>query len=143
VPASLPALETASPEPSVAPTPRVFTVAPTPSTAAGGASASAAAQPSPEPAVEAQRLESNPTSGPNGADVRVQGFGWMPGSTVSLDYRNQLGSTGSRASTTVDARGRFTTTIAAQDPANFPGRHLIRVSNGIDPTMDVTYDVSG
>jgi hypothetical protein len=123
------------------PSPRVFTLPPSPSPVP--ASPSAAVSTAPEPAVEPQSLTSDPTSGPNGQTVTVQGAGWMPGSTVQLDYRNSVGSTGSRAQAVVDSRGRFTTTIAAQDPANFPGRHVIRASNGIDPTMETPYDVSG
>ena len=127
-------------EPTSAPTTRVFTIRPTPSRVASSKPASA---PAPEPATDPQSLSSDPASGANGQTVTVQGAGWFPGSTVTLDYRNQLGSTGTRAQALVDARGRFTTTIAAEDPANFPGRHVIRASNGIDPSMDTTYDVSG
>ena len=138
-PPPLPSLPPASAQPS----PRVFTVAPSPT---GGGSASSprpVAQPSPEPATEPLTLTSDPTSGPNGQTVTVQGTGWTPGGTVDLDYRDPLGqSTGSRAQQAVDARGRFTATIAALDRANLPGRHTIRVTDGTN-TASVPYDVSG
>jgi len=130
----------ALPSPTLLPSPSVFTISPTPSV---GATRSGTATSSPQAATDPQTLTDDPTSGPNGQTVTVQGTGWTPGTTIQLDYRNQLGSTGSQAQTTVDARGRFTTTIAAQDPANFPGQHVIRASNGVDAPMDATYQVSG
>jgi hypothetical protein len=132
--------------PSIAgqPSPTVFLVTPGPSPTPGrGQVGSAAPSGSPEPAREPLTLTVNPASGPNGATVNVDGTGWTAGSTVLLDYRNQVGSTGSRAQAVVDGRGRFTTTIAAQDPSNFPGQHVVHASNGVDPAKDASYTVNG
>jgi hypothetical protein len=75
--------------------------------------------------------------------VTVQGTGWTRRGTVTLDYLDPLGrQTGSHATAAVDARGRFTTTISAEDPANLPGRHAIRASDGAQ-TISTPYDVSG
>jgi hypothetical protein len=73
----------------------------------------------------------------------VQGTGWTRRGTVSLDYLDPLGrQTGSHATAAVDARGRFTTSISAEDPANLPGRHTIRATDGAQ-TDSVAFDVSG
>ena len=133
---------TALPSPTDLPSPRVFTVAPSPSGPAPGTQPSGAST-APEPADEPLTLTGDPSSGPNGQSVTVQGTGWTPGATVFLEYYDPLGrSTGSRAEQTVDARGRFTATISAQDPANLPGRHTIRATDGTF-AASTPYDVNG
>jgi DNA-directed RNA polymerase specialized sigma24 family protein len=139
-PASVSPVPTTLPSPTDQPSPRVFIVTPTPSP---GGTPSGRATTSPEPATEPLTLSADPPSGPNGATVTVQGTGWTRRGTVTLDYLDPLGrQTGSHATAAVDARGRFTTTISAEDPANLPGRHTIRATDGaqIDSTP---YDVSG
>jgi hypothetical protein len=75
--------------------------------------------------------------------LTVQGRGWTPRGTVTLDYLDPLGrQTGAHSTGVVDARGRFTTTLSAQDPANLPGRHTVRASDGAQ-TSSAPYDVSG
>ena len=144
-PAATPsALPTAAPTPTLPsppataqPTPSVFLVSPSPSSGASSRPTG------PEPATEPLTLTAVPSSGPNGAPVSVDGTGWQPRGTVVLDYLDPLGQqTGSHATATVDARGRFTTTLYAQDPSNLPGRHRIRASDG-SQTATTTYDVSG
>jgi DNA-directed RNA polymerase specialized sigma24 family protein len=134
-------LPTAFPTLSGNPSPTVFIVTPSPSP---GASAGGSPPPtSPEPATEQLSLTADPTSGPNGTTVTLQGTGWVPGATISVDYLDPLGrQTGSHAGATVDARGRFTATLSAQDPSNLPGRHTIRANDGTQ-TLSTTFDVSG
>jgi hypothetical protein len=97
----------------------------------------------PEPATEPLSLTADPQSGPNGTTVTLQGTGWLPRATLTVRYLDPLGrDTGSGATATVDARGRFTTTLSAQDPANLPGRHTIRATDGTQ-TMSATFDASG
>jgi DNA-directed RNA polymerase specialized sigma24 family protein len=121
------------------PSPSVFTISPTPSTPPQPSGAPV----SPEPATEPLTLTIDPTSGPNGQTVTVQGTGWVPAATMTCDYLDPLGrSTGSRAEQVVDARGRFTTTISAEDPANLPGRHTIRCTDGTS-TASTPYQVTG
>ncbi|MEO6205898.1 MAG: hypothetical protein ABIO67_11040 [Mycobacteriales bacterium] len=126
------------------PSTSVFTVSPSP---APSPTTTDRAQPSPsaapEPARDPLTLTSNPSSGPNGQQVTVSGTGWVPGGAVTLEYLDPLGrQTGSRTTQTIDARGRFTTTIAAQDPTNLPGRHSIRASDGRN-SASVFYNVTG
>jgi DNA-directed RNA polymerase specialized sigma24 family protein len=134
-------LPTAFPTLSGNPSPTVFVVTPSPSP---GASAGTSPPPtSPEPATEQLSLTADPTSGPNGGAVKLLGTGWTVGATVSIDYVDPLGrDTGSRATAVVDARGRFFTTLSAQDPSNLPGRHTIRATDGT-LQASATYDVSG
>jgi DNA-directed RNA polymerase specialized sigma24 family protein len=133
-------LPTTFPTQSAQPSPTVFLVTPTPSPTLGG---QATASPTPEPATEPLTLTANPTSGPNGAPVTVQGTGWTPRGTITIDYLDPLGrQTGSHATAAIDARGRFTTTLSAEDPSNLPGRHTIRATDGTQ-TASATYDVSG
>lgn len=137
---SLSPFPTTIPSPTDQPSPRVFIVTPTPSP---GATSSTQATASPEPATEPLTLSADPPSGPNGTTVTVQGTGWTRRGTVTLDYLDPLGrQTGSHATAAVDARGRFTTSISAEDPANLPGRHTIRATDGAQ-TDSVTFDVSG
>lgn len=128
------------------PSPTVFLVTPSPSsvtTAPTSSPARSASASAPEPANEPLSLMVNPTRGPNGATVTVQGTGWRRRGTVTLDYIDPLGrQTGSHATVAVDARGRFTTTISAEDPSNLPGRHTIRAADGAS-RASASYDVSG
>jgi DNA-directed RNA polymerase specialized sigma24 family protein len=121
------------------PSPTVFIVTPSP---APGNTAPASPTGAPEPATEPLTLTADPPGGPNGTTVTLQGTGWLPRNTVSIVYLDPLGrETGSRASATVDARGRFTTTLSAQDPSNLPGRHTIRATDGTQ-TLSATFDAS-
>jgi hypothetical protein len=139
--ASASPLPTAFPTLSGNPSPSVFFVTPSPSPGSSGAGSPPPF--SPEPANEPLTMTSDPTSGPNGAQVTVQGTGWQPRGTVTIDYLDTLGrQTGSHASAAIDARGRFTTTIAAQDPANLPGRHTIRADDGVHPPQTTSYTVN-
>lgn len=79
-------------------------------------------------------------SGPNGALLTVDGTGWAPGSDVLLEYLDPTGMpTGSEALVTVGDDGSFTAEIAAQDPANLPGEHVVRASDG-ELVAEATYD---
>jgi hypothetical protein len=139
--ASTSPLPTTFPTLSGNPSPTVFFVTPSPSP---GSSSTGSPRPfSPEPATEPLALTADPSSGPNGTTVTLQGTGWSPRAAVTIDYLDPLGrQTGSHASATVDARGRFTTTLSAQDPSNLPGRHMIRATDGTQVTS-TTFDVSG
>lgn len=133
-------LPTAFPTLSTNPSPTVFIVTPAPSPTGPGAGAPPST--SPEPATEPLTLTADPTSGPNGTTVTLQGTGWLPRAAITVDYLDPLGrQTGSRASATVDARGRFTTTLSAQDPSNLPGRHTIRATDGTQ-TLSTTFDAN-
>jgi DNA-directed RNA polymerase specialized sigma24 family protein len=135
-------LPTTFPTASTNPSPTVFIVTPSPSPGGAGAG-SPTPTGAPEPATEPLTLTADPTSGPNGTTVTLQGTGWLPRSTVSVDYLDPLGrQTGSRTSATVDARGRFTATLSAQDPANLPGRHTIRATDQTQ-TLSTTFEASG
>lgn len=116
-----------APPPTVSPTPtpRVFLITPSPTPSP---TASPTALPGP---TETLTLTLSPTSGPNGTTLTVSGTGWTPGAVVVLAYLDPVGhDTGSGGSATVDARGRFTTTLVAQDPANVPGRHTVNADDG-------------
>lgn len=135
-------LPTTFPTQSPLPSPTVFLVTPSPSPGATTHPSPSLSRP-PEPATEPLSLTADPTRGPNGGTVTLQGTGWTPRATVSIDYLDPLGrQTGSHATATVDARGRFTTTLAAQDPSNLPGRHTIRATDGVQQAS-ATYDVNG
>jgi hypothetical protein len=134
-------LPTAFPTLSGNPSPTVFIVTPSPSPGSSGGTSPPPT--SPEPATEQLSLTADPTSGPNGGPVKLLGTGWTVGANVTIDYVDPLGrDTGSRASAVVDARGRFSTTLSAQDPSNLPGRHTIRATDGT-LQASATYDVSG
>lgn len=108
-----------------APLTSVFVIEPTPSP-------SPSARPSrTAPAQEPLTLVVDPSSGPNGATLTVRGTGWTPGAQVRLEYLDPTGTpTGSSAAVVADARGRFSGQLTAQDPANLPGRHTVRASDG-------------
>ena len=140
----LPSPRPVGPPPSASPEPltSVFTVTPSASAASTAATAGSTAAPSPEPASDPLTLTADPPSGPNGQEITVSGTGWTPSGVVTLEYLDPLGRpTGSRTSQVIDARGRFTTTIAAQDPTNIPGRHTIRAADGAN-SASVTYDAN-
>jgi DNA-directed RNA polymerase specialized sigma24 family protein len=132
-------LPTAFPTLSGNPSPTIFIVTPSPSPVPPSPSP----KNSPEPANEPLTLSADPTSGPNGTTVTLQGTGWLPRANIAIDYLDPLGrQTGSHASATVDARGRFTATLSAEDPANLPGQHTIRATDGTQ-TLSATFNVSG
>ncbi|GAC1440544.1 MAG: hypothetical protein NVSMB55_05600 [Mycobacteriales bacterium] len=134
---------TSFPSLSDQPSPRVFLITPTPSPAASSPAPRPSPTSGPESASEPLTLTSSPTSGPNGATLTIQGTGWKPRGSVRIDYVDPLGrQTGSHATATVDARGRFTTTLSAQDPSNLPGRHAVRATDGTRSDA-ATYDVNG
>jgi DNA-directed RNA polymerase specialized sigma24 family protein len=137
-------LPTAFPSLAGQPTPTVFIVTPPPSPTAGPSRAgSTGPSGPPEPATEPLTLMVNPASGPNGATLSVEGTGWTAGRTITLDYLDPLGrQTGSHAGAVSDVRGRFTTTLSAQDPSNLPGRHTVRCTDGTH-TATASYTVNG
>lgn len=118
-----------------APQTSVFVIPPSPSP-------SPTPSPSPAPAVDPLTLTVDPTSGPNGATLTVNGTGWTPGGEVLVEYLDPTGTpTGSQSVVVADARGRFTGEITAQDPNNLPGRHTIRASDGAQ-TAEAAYDAT-
>ena len=117
---AVPTVAAAPPAATAKPTTSVFTITPTPA-------------PTKPPTVIAEPLSLAlaPASGPNGTVVQLTGRGWTPGATVTIDYRDVLGrATGAGADAVVDARGRFTTSLTADDPANLPGRHTVQARDG-------------
>ena len=95
---------------------------------------------SPAPAQDPLGISLDPTSGPNGATLVVDGTGFEPGAEVTLDYLDPTGAeTGSQSVVTADERGRFTGELTAQDPNNLPGEHTVRASDG-EQTAEATYD---
>ena len=134
-PSPLPPRSTAPPRTVVAPPPQtsVFDVpppAPSPSPLPPPPPPSPAPSPRPAPAVPAA-IATDPATGPNGTALTVTGTGWAPGVGVVLDYRDPLGApTGSRATAVVDAQGRFTAQLTAQDPGALPGPHAVRATAG-------------
>ncbi|MCW2598198.1 MAG: Neocarzinostatin family [Frankiales bacterium] len=127
---SLPPIATAgaSGSPALSPSPRVFLITPSPTAAP---SASATASPTPTVSTEPLALELNPSSGPNDSDITVNGRGWTPGATVTLQYLERFRqSSGSTASAIVDERGRFTTTLTAHDGQDLPGPHDVVADDG-------------
>ena len=130
VPPSVPPQALVSPAPVVAPRPEttVFIIPPPPPPPPPPAPVAPA---SPVPAQDALTLAVDPPSGPNGAVLTVTGTGWTAGSEVLLEYLDPTGTpTGSQSIVTVDARGRFSGELTAQDPNNLPGRHTVRASSG-------------
>ncbi len=141
--AALPAV-TADPVPTLAAPPRatgsptatptsfpsssVFTVTPSPQPSTPSPTAVVRTT---APAEEPLAISLDPSSGPNGANITVNGTGWLPGSQVTVVYYDSLDRpTQSRATAVADARGRFTTSLAAVDPTNIPGPHEVRAANG-------------
>lgn len=117
-----------TPTPTAFPSGGVFTITPAPEPTTAPPTT---APPTSAPAQDPLALSIDPSRGPNGATLTVNGTGWLPGSTVTVVYYDTLGRrTPSESVADVDARGRFTTQLAAQDPTNVPGEHEIRASNG-------------
>jgi len=133
-PSPLPPRSTAPPQTVVAPPPQtsVFDVPPPAPSPSPVPPPPPPPSPSalPAPAVAAA-IATNPATGPNGTVLTVAGTGWAPGVSVVLDYRDPLGApTGSRATAVVDAQGRFTAQLTAQDPGALPGPHAVRATAG-------------
>ena len=94
---------------------------------------------SPAPA-EPLGISLDQTSGPNGTVLVVTGTGWSPDAEIALDYLDPVGQpTGSQTTAIVDADGRFTAQLTAQDPGNLPGRHSVRASDGV-ATAETGFD---
>ena len=132
---TLPAVPTVTAPPPTAtaqPTTSVFTITPTPAPITAPTKPPVATTaPPPTVVAEPLSLALAPASGPNGTVVQVTGRGWKPGATVVIGYRDVLGgATGAGAQAVVDARGRFTTSLTADDPANLPGRHTVQARDG-------------
>lgn len=117
-------------DPSTSPTPRVFVITPSPKPSPT-ATVGPTATPTPTISAEPLALELSPSSGPNDTEMTVNGTGWTPGATVTLQYLERLNQTaGSTASVVVDERGRFTTTLTAHDSRGLPGDHQVTADDG-------------
>lgn len=142
-PTPTPTRTTATPTPTrTATATATVTATPTPTRTA---SPTPTATPTPSPTfqwfVGGERLAISPDSGRNGETVRVTGTGWRPGSRVTIEYLNALGTpTDQRATATPDAQGRFEATIVAFDPSAIPGQHTIRATNFSGQQEDATYN---
>ncbi len=120
---------------------RVFTVAPR--TTAPAPPPEPSPSPSPEAADDTLGITLDPSSGPNGQTLTVSGTGWTPGQQVTLTYLDPVGApTGSSATAVPDLRGRFTATLAAQDPQNLPGEHSVQAADGASQTS-ASYTATG
>jgi hypothetical protein len=129
------ATPTTSPTPTVSPSPRVFVVTPSPTPTPTDL---ASETPEPEPL----GITLTPSSGPADADITVDGKGWTPGSTVTVQYFNAVGGgVGSMTTAVVDTRGRFTTTITAHDSQGLPGNHQVTAEDGTQAAQ-ATYSAS-
>lgn len=96
--------------------------------------------PTPAPIADPLAVTIDPASGPNGQLLTVSGTGWTPGVEVTLVYVDPAGRpTGAQAVATADARGRFTAEIAALDPEQLPGPHVVRAGDG-EVVAEATYD---
>ncbi len=96
---------------------------------------------SPTPSVAMFTLSLDPASGGNGAELFVSGTGWPPNATITLEYLGVSGQpTGSRKVVLADAGGRFGDELIAEDPADRPGRHSVRASDGTR-TLTAPYEV--
>jgi hypothetical protein len=132
-----------------APDTRVFTLAPATPSRAPSPSPSPSPSPTPSPSPSPQgptdglALGLSPATGPGGQEVEVSGTGWTPGTEVVLTYLDPAGAdTGSKATATPDARGRFTVTLATVDPQNLPGDHVVRARSAAQEAS-ATYEVTG
>ncbi len=116
---------------------RVFVITPPPPVPSPPPPSPVAA--SPAPASDPLGLTLDPTSGPNGQRLTVNGTGFTPGAQVLVQYLDPTGEpTGAQAVVVADARGRFTTELTAQDPNNLPGEHVVRAGDG-ESTAEATY----
>ena len=119
---------TPTPTLSPSPTPSVFLITPSPTP-----TPTDSGSPTPTPTIseEPLSLELVPSSGPNQTTMTVNGQGWTPGATVTVEYHLQFGNaTGSSVDVVVDERGRFTTSLTANDPQNLPGPHQVTADDG-------------
>ncbi|MCU1594894.1 MAG: hypothetical protein JWO12_2286 [Frankiales bacterium] len=116
-------------DPSLSPTPNVFTITPSPTVAPTATATTATATPT--ITAEPLTLLLTPSSGPNNSDIVVNGTGWTPGAMVTVEYLQSVGSApGSQSTVQVDERGRFTTTVTAHDTQGIPGAHTVQASDG-------------
>ena len=107
--------------------------------------------PEPEPVQTTQQpvaaqpaITLTPATGPGNSETTVAGTGWQPGAPVTIEYLDTLGQpTGSAATAVPDVDGVFSTTLATVDPANVPGDHTVRATNGVQPASTTTYVVEG
>ena len=84
----------------------------------------------------------SPAAGPGNSETTVAGTGWQPGTPVTIQYLDTLGQPSGSAATVVPrADGAFSTALATVDPANVPGEHTVRASNGVQPDATATYVV--
>ena len=114
--------------PTASPTPFTFVITPSPTP-----TPTLTTSPTPSPTIseEPLSLELVPSSGPNNTEITVNGRGWTPGAVVTVEYRLQFGGqTGSSVDVFADERGRFTTTLTANDPQNLPGPHEVAADDG-------------
>lgn len=128
---------TATPTPTTTPTPRK-TTRPTPTATAAPTTAATRAPPV---VTGPAAITANPSSGPTGRAIRVVGTGWVPGTSVTVDYLDSLGTPRSSAIGDVGRDGTFSVTVTANDPLRLPGRHTIRASDGTQ-TATTTYTVT-
>jgi hypothetical protein len=125
----------ASPTPTttVSPSPRVFIVTPSPTPTPTETATSTG---SPTPSDDPIAITLSPTSGPNNTQITVSGQGWVPGSTVTLNYFNAVGGQpGATATATADDTGHFTTTLPAHDEQGIPGQHQVTAEDGTHATQ--------
>lgn len=133
---------TATAEPTTSPTP---TATATPRrtarpTRTALASPTAVATTKPPVVTGPPAITADPSAGPNGQAISVIGTGWVPGTSVTVDYLDSLGNPRSSAIGTVRPDGTFAVTVTATDPLDLPGRHTIRASDG-SRTATTTYTV--
>lgn len=122
-----------------APVTSVFIIPPPPPPPSPTPSPSPLPSPSLDP--NSLSLTIDPSAGGNGAELLVSGTGWPANSTVRLDYLGVDGKeTGSKAIVAVKPDGTFATKLVAEDPADKPGRHSVRATDGTR-TLQVGYEV--
>lgn len=128
-----PVTPTATIDPSLSPTPRVFPVTPSPTPVPTVTQSAATAEPT--ITTEPLTLTLTPDTGPNNSDILVNGTGWTPGATVTVEYLQAVTNTpGSQVQATVDERGRFTVNLSARDNQNLPGAHTVQASDDVHST---------
>lgn len=133
---SVDATATATPTPTVTPT-AIRSVRPTRTTTV---SPSAKVTTAPPVVTGPASISANPESGPNGQLITVTGTGWVPGTSVTVDYLDSLGNPRSSDIASVQPDGTFTARVTATDTVGLPGQHTIRASDG-SQTVTTTYTV--